>query len=94
MTGFDWRESAACRGMGTALFFHEHGEEPVFRRLREARAKAVCASCPVEIRCLTFALSFECQDDDGIFAGKTGDERKALRHAWLKRQQRAEGQAA
>ena len=94
MTGFNWRLSAACRDEDPRVFFHEHGEPPQFREFREARAKAICAGCPVNLRCLTFRLSFEHQLDDGIFGGKTGEERKALRHAWLKRQQRAEGRAA
>ena len=94
MTAFNWRLSAACRDEDPRLFFHETGEPSQFRQFREARAKAICNSCPVQLRCLVFRLSFKDQLDEAIWAGKDGEERKALRHAWIKRQQRAEAQAA
>jgi WhiB family redox-sensing transcriptional regulator len=42
-----------------------------------ARARAICAVCPVTDQCLAFALA----DTDlvGCWAGTTGQERRAMR---------------
>lgn len=51
----------------------------------EARAKRVCASCPVREACRSYAL--ETGQDYGVWGGTTADERRALRAAWLLRRQ-------
>lgn len=43
-----WQDRAACRGMDMLLFFGPDGEPRPEREIREAKAKAVCASCPVQ----------------------------------------------
>lgn len=63
----DWRLRAACRGMPTALFFSEQGR-------RAAKARAVCAACPVKTECLKEGL--ECEY--GIFGGLLARERRRL----------------
>jgi len=88
VTALSWRYSAACRGEDPELFFSPDGESPAAREVREAQAKAVCASCEVTGPCLDFRLSFERQRDDDVWAGFDGDERSAMRHALVKRQQR------
>ncbi|MFC8886654.1 WhiB family transcriptional regulator, partial [Streptomyces cinereoruber] len=43
---WNWQMSAACRGVGTEVFFHPEGERGPERTAREEAAKAVCATCP------------------------------------------------
>lgn len=71
-----WRHWAACLGASPSLFF------PAGERAQEAidevrEAKAVCASCPVRVPCLEFAL--RTNEQDGIWGGLTPDERRGLR---------------
>jgi WhiB family redox-sensing transcriptional regulator len=47
------------------------------------RAKAVCAACPVQIECLTFAL--ETHQAYGIWGGCDEDERRTLRRQQQRR---------
>jgi WhiB family redox-sensing transcriptional regulator len=64
-----WQAEAACRGMGTALFFRDRGEST-------DEAKAVCARCPVQIECLSYSLD---GDDRGIWSGTSERGRRAMR---------------
>ena len=48
----EWRDSAACRGMDTDLFF---SGSPIAR----GRALAACRGCPVSSECLSDALRYE-----------------------------------
>lgn len=69
----DWQAEAACRGMGTDIFFSERGDSrPV------AAAKAICATCPVADECLQWAIDTGCRV--GIFGGKTPRERQGLKY--------------
>jgi WhiB family redox-sensing transcriptional regulator len=70
LTFEDWREAAACRGSNPATFFPERGDTAGVER-----AKAVCAECPVQLECLEENL-FE---DDGIFGGLSGRQRRQMR---------------
>ena len=90
----NWRLRAACISEPPALFFAAEDETQLRRRLRESMARQVCAGCPVRRACLNFRLSFPCQRDDAIWAGYDQDERRALRHALLKREQRRTEEAA
>lgn len=65
-----WRQEAACQGMDAAIFFPESEEDA-------GPAKAVCAGCPVRMRCLDFALAT--RQDDGIWGGLTETERRRAR---------------
>jgi WhiB family transcriptional regulator, redox-sensing transcriptional regulator len=76
----DWRNDAACKGSDVSVFFPASDEEA-------GPAKSVCASCPVRERCLEWALSTS--QDDGIWGGLTGVERRRLR-----RRRRAAARAA
>lgn len=64
-----FQDQAACTPADEALFFSELAS-------KVARAKAICATCPVASKCLDFAI----QDniEFGIFGGYTPSERKAL----------------
>ncbi|MGH8902406.1 MAG: WhiB family transcriptional regulator [Egibacteraceae bacterium] len=75
MTG--WREKAACRELDTALFFPIGTTGPALEQI--ARAKAVCASCPVIRECLEWAL--DNNEQDGIWGGTDEDKRRRLRRA-------------
>lgn len=86
-----WTHHAACGTADPYLFFGPEVERPHARQVREASAIAICRQCPVRRECLEHALS---QPSQYGVAGGVGEQRRAaLRHAWLKRQQR-EGRAA
>ncbi|MFF3511577.1 WhiB family transcriptional regulator [Streptomyces sp. NPDC002573] len=66
----DWRTSAACRGLGDAMF-------PDSNKNAIEAAKALCRSCPVVNTCLQFALNEGIPH--GVFGGLTEKERAGLR---------------
>jgi WhiB family redox-sensing transcriptional regulator len=68
----DWRSMAACRSADPDLFFPLSDTGPSLEQA--ARAKAVCAGCPVRRQCLSFALLT--QQRDGIWGGTTEQERR------------------
>jgi WhiB family transcriptional regulator, redox-sensing transcriptional regulator len=78
MPDASWAQHAACRGMDPALFFPERGEST-------AEAKACCATCPVRVECLEYAL--EADEKFGIFGGASERQRRRMRR------QRREGVA-
>lgn len=71
MTDSDWRERAACRGMGPRIFFPRTFESA-------APAKAVCATCPVTAQCLRFCRKElgGLEKRTGIWGGLTEKERR------------------
>jgi WhiB family transcriptional regulator, redox-sensing transcriptional regulator len=69
----DWRSRAVCGGAQVYLFFGPYGETPKERVRREARAKAICASCPVRVECLDYALAHHVRH--GIWGGLNEEER-------------------
>jgi WhiB family redox-sensing transcriptional regulator len=70
-----WRSRAACRGEDPELFFPIGTTGPAVAQI--AKAKQVCAQCPVREACLDFALSSG--QRYGIWGGLTEDERRTLR---------------
>jgi WhiB family transcriptional regulator, redox-sensing transcriptional regulator len=68
-----WQDRAACRGTNARLFFGPDNERPQDREVREARAKAICALCPVREQCLDYALRNAVKH--GIWGGLTTEER-------------------
>ena len=48
---------AACREADGAVFFSPDGEREPAREVREARAKAICARCPVIRECAGYAIA-------------------------------------
>lgn len=72
--GRDWRGRAACLDEDPELFFPVGHGGPGLEQV--ARAKAVCARCPVSGECLSFALVAV---PEGVAGGLTGEERRALR---------------
>lgn len=72
-----WTERAACRGEDTNLFFGVEGEQPHERDIRERKATAVCAVCPVDGDCLAFAVGHGIRD--GVWGGLGEDDRAGYR---------------
>jgi WhiB family redox-sensing transcriptional regulator len=73
----DWRVRAACRDADPDLFFPEGTAGPVLQTVD--RAKRVCETCPVQVRCLDWALDHHAAF--GIWGGLTEGERRDLRYA-------------
>jgi WhiB family redox-sensing transcriptional regulator len=72
-----WQHRAACRGEQTSLFFPDNPlEDRTARRAREAKAKAICAGCPVRDECLEYAL--RTREAHGVWGGMNEYERRAL----------------
>lgn len=68
-----WEESAACTDSDPALFFVAEKEQVRAKRIRTAKAKAICASCPVVLNCLQQAVKTD--DMHAIMGGTTPEER-------------------
>lgn len=68
-----WMDDAACAGR-TPLFFGIAGERPERRARREARARKVCASCPVLAPCRQMA---RLNGENGFWGGESEEERAA-----------------
>jgi len=69
-----WMRDRACGSGDTALFFPPRYEQAPERAVREAKAKAICAGCPVRLDCLEFAR--RTADDHAIMGGLTPEERR------------------
>lgn len=72
----EWWGQAACRDRNAELFFHSDHERGPSRAMRTAKAKAVCASCPVRTLCLDYALAQP--EPYGIWGGMDEQEREQL----------------
>ena len=73
---WDWQMRGACRGMDSALFFHPEGERGPARSGREARAKQICAGCPVLAQCRAHSLAVH--EPYGVWGGLSESERDEL----------------
>jgi WhiB family transcriptional regulator, redox-sensing transcriptional regulator len=71
----NWRLRAACRDVDSELFFPEGSRGPALESA--ARAKQICAACPVRARCLDWALTHGAHH--GVWGGRTEDERRSAR---------------
>ena len=66
---YSWQQQGACRGADAELFFPPTDEEA-------AVAKSYCATCPVRLACLGFAI--ERNERFGVWGGLTEKERARL----------------
>jgi WhiB family redox-sensing transcriptional regulator len=73
---WEWQLDAACAGLDTALFYQADNERGSSVRLRERKAKAICARCPVISNCLKEAL--KSNEPYGVWGGMSADERYRL----------------
>lgn len=73
----DWQQHGLCRATDSDVFFppprFEHKPE---RQLREARAKSICARCPVRTDCLDWALTT--REPFGVWGGYSESERRRI----------------
>jgi WhiB family redox-sensing transcriptional regulator len=72
---WSWRMRAACRHMDIAVFFAADGERQPQRDAREARAKGICARCPVIRSCADYAIRY--REPHGVWGGLSERERTA-----------------
>ena len=70
MNDTTWMAQGACVGVNPDLFFPERGAST-------KEAKAVCARCPVQYRCLAWAV--EQRELFGIWGGTSVRDRRRLR---------------
>jgi WhiB family transcriptional regulator, redox-sensing transcriptional regulator len=75
VTSTGWRRRAACREEDPELFYPSGTTGSALARL--AKAKAICARCPVTAQCLAWALNTG--EQFGVWGGKSEDERKKMR---------------
>jgi hypothetical protein len=62
----DLFEYAGCKGKTHLMFPKEHKDITYI-----AEARAICKSCPVQSKCLEYALEFPAADMHGVWAGLT-----------------------
>lgn len=67
----DWMDRAVCKGR-THLFFPPKAERPQARVRRETQARKLCASCPVQIECQSFARE---NREYGYWGGESEEDR-------------------
>jgi Transcription factor WhiB len=67
-----WMRDALCRGRHDHLFFAPHAERPQSRVRREAKARAVCQTCPVIFECRRYAREHL---EHGFWGGESEEER-------------------
>lgn len=80
MANLDWQRRARCRGEAGRDFYPPFtGERKRERIAREARAKELCATCPVRAQCLDHAV--HTGERHGVWGGLTADERGAWRRS-------------
>ena len=73
----EWRSRSACLSADPDLFFPISASAAVAPQI--ARAKAICAGCPVRTACLGFAMAH--REVLGIWGGTTDEERRKARRA-------------
>lgn len=70
----DWFDRAVCLGLPPDWWFPpKKGPDTT------ARAKAVCAMCPVSGECLEFSMIGGRRYAEGIYGGYTAKERRTMR---------------
>lgn len=73
---FDPWEGALCSETDPEAFFPEKGES-------NREAKRICAECPLQVACLSFALTNG--EEYGVWGGLSTGERKRLRRSSRRR---------
>lgn len=68
----DWMRAGECVGADPEVFFPTQGESV-------SEAKAICAPCPIRVRCLEYALDNNIVH--GIWGGASERERRRMRRA-------------
>lgn len=70
-TDESWKADARCRGMGTDLFYADHGD------VSQAGhpAKRICRECPVPVECADYGMRFG--EGVGVWGGFTPRQMRA-----------------
>lgn len=76
-----WAEHAECRGMDPAVFHPDPSDKPAI-----ARAKAICARCPVKAECRDYAI--DAGEKQGVWGGIQGQSLQVPRAARRRGQKR------
>lgn len=71
-----WQDQGNCTTADPAIF---HPDNSGVARWSTAKAKAVCATCPVIEQCRDFALEMHVGDIYGVWGGMCADELMDLR---------------
>ena len=75
--GTEWQQRGLCRASDSTVFFAPaHFEHKPEREAREAKAKVICAGCPVRAQCLDWALAV--REPHGVWGGYSESERKQI----------------
>ena len=77
------REAASCLNVPADVTFFPDKEDVG----AIAKAKAICATCPVADECLSWAI--DTNQTEGVWGGHTAQERRALRRRWLEEVRKA-----
>ncbi len=77
LTVTPWREAASCLDVPEDVTFFPDKEDVG----AIAKAKAICATCPVADECLSWAI--DTNQAEGVWGGHTAKERRAIRRRWL-----------
>jgi len=81
-----------CRDEDPELFFPVSGPGTEQHAAAVDAARAVCADCPAQAKCLAYVLAIESPcSPHGIWAGTTPEQRSTLRRARRRAAQRAYG---
>lgn len=70
-----WRHAAACKDLDPSVFFPVGVTGPAEQQI--ATAKQICASCPVRLECLEFAMATK--QNFGVWGGYDEEERREMR---------------
>lgn len=81
-----WMVRGSCRGEDSELFFPADHERQPEREIREEKARAVCAVCPVKDECLDYAVK---TSQVGFWGGADDEQRKGLRRREQRQSRRA-----
>jgi WhiB family redox-sensing transcriptional regulator len=73
---YEWQYQGACVGLESSRFFSPDAERGQARATREARAKSVCAGCPVIEQCRQHALKV--QEPYGVWGGLSERDRAEI----------------
>lgn len=74
---FEWMDDALCRGVDPEVFFPVGEPGAPGYEAGVARARGICADCPVRAECLDRALAMGL--DDGVFGGLDPAERRVAK---------------
>jgi WhiB family redox-sensing transcriptional regulator len=76
LSNYEWQMQGTCRTADPEAFFPAEATRGRNRASIEARAKAMCAQCPVIELCLQHAMRV--REPYGVWGGLTAEERNQL----------------